>query len=158
MILLMVLIFAFLFIGSLELLKMTTQKATPEPLNLASSLFLYSLVFVVVLIVMLVNKGLSSLIIYLTEGEKHPTRSNEVLSLIIKMVVSQFMNSAILYFVISRVLNDSFTSKVGLVLQITSFIIISGFISVVYSLVYPAALWRRLSLYCKYKSHGDSVN
>lgn len=72
------------------------------------------------------------------------------------MVVSQFLNSAILYFVISRVLKDSFTNKVGLVLQMTSFIIISGFINIGYTLLNPSALWRSLKLFCKFRNYADT--
>ena len=48
------------------MLKLATQKSAPDPPNMMASIVMYSLVIFVVIIVMLVNKGLSSLIIYLT--------------------------------------------------------------------------------------------
>ena len=71
------------------------------------------------------------------------------------MVVAHFLNTAMLYYAVSRVLNDSFTSKVGLVLQITSLILISGAVNLGFEIFNPFIIWRSLKLYCKYRNHSD---
>lgn len=82
------------------------------------------------------------------------------MSLVVKMVIAHFLNTAILYYVISRVLRDSLTSKVGLVLQITSLIVVSGIINILYELVRPKSIVRSLNLFCKYRnlSEEDTVD
>ena len=110
------------------------------------------LVILSTLLTIAVNYGLSTLIKNLTRQERHLSRTNYILSLIIKTVISQFINTAVLYYVMSRILNDSFTSKVGLVLQVTSLFLISGGFNIFLNLLNLKAMWRSLKLFCKYRN------
>lgn len=158
-VLIMFLVFAFVLLLIVESFKLAYQKGS-EKKDMNTQIKVYSLVFVIVIITMLLNKGLTLIIYYLTRGERQTTRSNEIFSVITKMVLAHFVNTAILYYGVSRVLDDSFTSKVGLVLQITSLIIISGVINILYSLINPWALLKRFILFWKYRKmeNEDSVD
>ena len=118
-------------------------------------MIVYSLVVLIVLVTMILNVSLTELIYYLTKGERQTTKSNELLSIIIKIVITQFANSAILYFVVSRILNDSFTSHVGLVLQISWFVAITGILTILYNIISPERLFKRCQKYFKYKNMDD---
>ncbi len=67
---------------------------------------------------------------YLTDREKHETKTKHLLSLIIKMFAAQFLNSAGMYFLLSFRQGQHFLKDDGLVVQISNLLIISGFLSV----------------------------
>ncbi len=79
---------------------------------------------------------------FLTVQEKHQTKSDEKSSLILKLVITQFLNNAIIYFIVSLLNNKPYTAPAGLIYQINSIILLSGVIQIWINLVYPMALWK----------------
>ena len=87
-----------------------------------------------------INFGLEIAIQKLTEYERHMTKTDEILSLIVKTVIAQFLNTAIIYYVISLIadnilLNDSTSlGDNGLVVNVVSLIAVSGAIQIALNL------------------------
>jgi hypothetical protein len=56
--------------------------------------------------------------------------------MIIKTVITQFFNTAVIYYIISLVMPSPLLSDKGIVLQVTSLIVISGFIQIITNIIY----------------------
>lgn len=117
---------------------------------MTQSLDIYSLV-ISILLTLTVNKILEAIIYKLTREEKHLTKTNETISLLIKLVLSQFINTALLNYYLALTIDTTFTSNIGLVIQITTLIVASSAWKIVKSLCPPAHIFRKLKLYFKYR-------
>jgi hypothetical protein len=84
----------------------------------------------IALIVYWVNYLFGMIIKFMTDRERHETKTKHLISLIIKMFVAQFLNTAAMYFLLSFRQGQHFLLDDGLVVQISNLMIISGFISV----------------------------
>jgi hypothetical protein len=68
---------------------------------------------------------------YSTEIEKHQTKTKQLISLITKTLIGQFLNNAIIYFLLSfRNPPQNYLMEGGLVSQVSNLVIISGLISI----------------------------
>lgn len=106
----------------------------------------------------LINYLLEIFSLYLTKWEKHQTKSDEKLSLTFKLVTSQFINTALIYYFISKILHqddkDELLSQEGLVFQISSLVLLEGLIDIAMNLFYidPLSLYARANFWWNYRS------
>ena len=83
------------------------------------------------------------------------TKTDEIISLIVKTVIAQFLNTAIIYYIISLidiVLSKDIKSSIddnGLVVNITSLIVISGAIQIVTNFVQFGEIYKNIRRRCK---------
>ena len=110
----------------------------------------YTLTILATIFILAINYILYIIIIELTNYESHKTRTSHLLSLIIKLLVSQFANTALIYYIISRIMQEHFLSSAGLVIQVTSLIAVSGVIQIVMNFINLGAIMRRIWLWWYY--------
>lgn len=89
---------------------------------------------------------------YMTYVESHQTKSNQIVSHIIKVAISQFLNTAIIYYVSCLIIGSPYMSEDGLVVQVSSFFITSAIIQIVFNLVNPFAVWVSIKKWFKYRN------
>lgn len=99
---------------------------------------------------LVINNLLSMVIKELTTFEKHQTGTDHNLSLVIKLLISQFFNTAMIYYIISKILPKPMLSSAGLVVTITSLITVSGFIQIATNAIQIPAILRWFNLWRKY--------
>ncbi len=135
-ILFMVLTFAF---GGTLL--MTRLKTILSKDNSESADFFTNLLTILMTVVTLViNYFLSLIVKQLTEYEKHQTKSNFVFSHIVKVVITQFINTSIIYYVSSDIAKSPYLSEEGLVIQVSSLFLTSAIIQVILNLINFSAI------------------
>lgn len=90
------------------------------------------------LLTFLVNIGLSFAMDKLTESERHTSKTNHYASLIIKNAFAQFLNTAVIYYIISLLHPeiDPLTEN-GIVVKIMSLVAANGFIEVFWNMMSP---------------------
>lgn len=82
------------------------------------------------LFILVINFALSIMIHQLTKFEKHQTRTDESVSLVTKLVIYKFINTAIIYYVISIIKpiytdKNPYTSSMGLIVQMSWLVVFS---------------------------------
>lgn len=98
----------------------------------------------------------------LTEWEKHKTKTDYVVSLMTKSIISQFMNTAFIYYIIAVVSDithpekSSPLSENGLVTKVTSLVAVSGAIQIFLNAAQLGSLFSCLLTRLKLK--GETVN
>lgn len=86
----------------------------------------------------------------LTEREKHQTKTDYVFSLMTKSIISQFINTAFIYYMIGVVAdlthsqNASVLSENGIVIKVSSLVAVSGGIQIVLNAVQVGNLYNDL--------------
>ena len=70
--------------------------------------------------------------------------------MIIKLLISQFVNTALIYYIISRIVKEDFLSTTGLVVEVSSLIVVSGVIQIGTNAANIPALLRRIKLWWYY--------
>ena len=96
-----------------------------------------------------------------TEWERHQSRTLEKYSLVFKLVISQFINTAFIYYFISLInnrTNDDLLSASGLVYQVSSLITVSGIIQIFNNVLNVGDIIRRLTIWWYYRNSGETVN
>jgi hypothetical protein len=85
------------------------------------------------------------------------TKTDEIISLIVKTVIAQFLNTAIIYYIISLIANiflfddiESPLGENGLVMNITSLIAVSGAIQICTNFVQFGEIFNSICNCCKY--------
>jgi hypothetical protein len=104
-----------------------------------------------------INFILSYSIELLADMEKHKTKSDRLTSLIIKIIVTQTINTAFIYYIIWVMTPTNPLGKAGLVKNILDLVIVSGFISVVLQIFPPSYLAKKFINDYKYKDK-DYIN
>ena len=99
---------------------------------------------------MQVNSALYFAINNLTHFEKHKTRTDHYATFMIKLVISQFINSAINWLIISFIYPSDILSSTGLAVKITNFIAISGLTSIPLNALNTNWLFKKLGLWFYY--------
>lgn len=108
--------------------------------------------------ILIINLILSKVIHSLTNFEKHQTRTNENISLIVKLVIYQFINTGLIYYAISLAKpfyspgEDKYTDNNGLVGSISWIVTFSTLIQIVINLIYFPDLWRQIRIWWHYKN------
>jgi hypothetical protein len=81
-------------------------------------------------VTLIINYILGVIVKHLTEYERHQTKSNFIFSHVVKVVLSQFLNTTILYYVAANVTHSPYLSEEGLVVQVSNLFITSAVIQV----------------------------
>ena len=87
----------------------------------------------------------------LADMEKHKTKSDRLTSLIFKIIVTQTINTAFIYYIIWLMNPSNPLGKAGLVQNVFNLVLVSGFISVVLQIFPPSYLAKKFINNCKYK-------
>ena len=82
------------------------------------------------LFVSAVNGFLESTISNITAYEKHETKTNYQLSFMLKLLISQFITTAIMYYVISLIFPGNMWEQSGLIPQMSNLILVSTFLPI----------------------------
>ena len=93
--------------------------------------------------------------------ERCVSKTDEKFSLVLKLVYSQFVNTAFIYYFVALLnnrTNDDLLSAAGLVYQVSSLITTSGVINIISNLLNTDAILRKLTLWWYYKGKGDKIN
>jgi hypothetical protein len=101
----------------------------------------------------LINYVLAYAVEILADSEKHKTKSDRVGSLILKIVISQFLNTSIIYSILYLIKPVDPLSTYGIVSKVASLIIISGLFNLVWYIVLPTSTI--YSLIYRYKYPAD---
>jgi len=99
----------------------------------------------------IINFILSSSIELLSDMEKHKTKSDRLSSLIIKIIVTQTINTSFIYFILYILTPTNPLGKAGLVKNVSDLVIVSGFISVVLQIFPPGYLIAKVQNYFRYQ-------
>ena len=111
----------------------------------------YSLTIFASILTNIINYGIGYVISGLTSFEKHQTRSNHQASMIMKLLITQFTNSALVYYLITVISSRPFMTSAGLIVQVSSLILVSGFINIITNAVNIPYLMRKVKLWWKYR-------
>lgn len=93
----MALLFSFGLLFSLQFYQSTHYQASSKENVILNYLF----TIVVTIITVAINFILAIVINILTHWEKHKTNTDFIVSLMIKTVIAQFINTAVIYYIIS---------------------------------------------------------
>jgi hypothetical protein len=97
-----------------------------------------------------INEGIAMINSELTKYEQHKTRTRLLTRQIIKMLSTQFINTAIIYYLISTIKGKPLMSSTGLVLQISSLLAVSGIMQIGLNLINIPYLSRKWMLWSDY--------
>lgn len=98
----------------------------------------------------IINYGISYVITELTEYEKHQTVTKKYTSQIIKTLIAQFINTAFIFYLIQLFNQRPYLSSAGLVVQVSTMLVVSGFISILTDAVNFPYIIRWAKLWYKY--------
>lgn len=135
-ILFMMLILSFAALMGLQFWEISEHK-TKYGDSLSDKLKSYLVTGSMAILTNIINFILGSSIEILSDMERHKTKSLRLTSLIIKMVISQFLNTAIIYSILFLMKPSNPLGTFGLVSKITSLVTISGLISVLMQIFIP---------------------
>lgn len=113
---------------------------------------------VTTLITLALNAFLSTLVTLLTNWERHQSKAHAKSSLVGKLLIMQFLNTAIIYLALSYIRDEDETgimSKEGLIFQISNLLIMSGFIQIFNNVVNTDFILRWVLLLWKYWGKDD---
>ena len=99
---------------------------------------------------MVINYGLKEIIYQLVRWEKHKIKSDEKFSLIVKLVVSQFINTSLMYYIVSLFRStgsNSWVTPSGLIPQISVYFVTSGIIGIGLNILNFPVLLRKFNLW-----------
>ena len=148
-ILFMLLILSFGSLVGLQYWQSHTQLPvnSTKPLDkLKSSLFSMGMA----ILTNIINFILSYSIQLLADMQKHKTKSERLNSLIIKIIVTQTINTSFIYFILYLIAPKNPLGKTGLVKNVFDLVLVSGFISVSLKIFPPSYLYTKLRNQYKY--------
>lgn len=137
------------FIG-IDYIKMLNIKIGAEHQS-ETNIINYGLSIFASVIAVVINNGIYYIALDLTEYERHKTMTNKLISLIIKIFISQFINTAFIFYLIQVYHHRPYMSSAGLVVQVSSLIVVYGFMSIFNNAVYFPFWLRKLNLWYKYR-------
>ncbi len=134
----MLLLFSFLILFSVELLK--RNYAQTENKGIMGFAKAQGLSLITSLIILGANSLFDFVSWFLTNLEGHTTKTNEMFSHMIKSFFSRLFNTVFMYFIISVILTkdyeeQKFMSSTGLVTQIYNLIVVSGLINLIHAFI-----------------------
>lgn len=100
------------------------------------------------LLTTLINQIIYFVVELLSDTEKHKTKSDRVGSLILKIVISQFLNTSIIYSILYVIKPIDPLSTYGIVTKVTSLILVSGIFNIVWYAIMPTS-----TLFSLYYNH-----
>ena len=104
---------------------------------------------------MQINSLLYYVIVTLNRMERHKTRTDHYATFIVKLVISQFINSAMNWLIISFIYPSDMLSSTGLATKIANFIAISGLTSIPLNAINTNWLFKKLGLWFYYVGLKD---
>jgi hypothetical protein len=102
-----------------------------------------------------INYGIWQMIVALSGYEKHQTATNKIASQIVKAIIAQFINTVLILYLIQVFNKRPYLSSAGLVVQSSTYMVVSGFISIAVNAinipywVRYGMLWWKYSYYTK---------
>ena len=102
-----------------------------------------------------INFLLSIVVKKLTDFEEHQTKSNFVYYHLLKSVITQFINTSIIYFVSSFIVKSPYLSKEGLATQVSNLFLSSAVIQIILNFVNPSAVWKVLKNWKLYQNKAQ---
>lgn len=99
---------------------------------------------------MQVNGLLYYAIVSLTNLERHKTRTDHYSTFMIKLILSQFVNSAINWLIIWFIYPTDILSGTGLAIKIANFIAVSGLTSIPMNAISTPWIFKKLGLWFWY--------
>lgn len=105
---------------------------------------------IISLFIMQLNGLLYYAIVSLNNSEKHKTRTDHYSSFMVKLILSQFVNSAMNWFIIALIYPSDILSGTGLAIKIANFIAVSGLTSIPVNAISTPWLFKKLGLWFWY--------
>ena len=120
---------------------------------------LYFQINLLSIVILFIIGWILQLIIYaLVVWERHRTITDAKLSLVRKIVVSQFINNALIYFIVFEVRGGKFSDiddRIGLINQISWLLVISANLQIFFNILNLGDLYRRVYLWVLYRGYRD---
>ena len=135
-ILFMLLVISFALLMGLQFWEIAQSKVHVGT-SLTAKLFSYAITGLMSVLTNVINYILSYSIEKLADMERHKTKSDRTGQLVIKIVITQTINTSIIYSILYLMKPINPLSTYGLVNKIKSLVIISGLISVIWQMVLP---------------------
>lgn len=98
----------------------------------------------------IINQILAYTVEILADSEKHKTKSDRVGSLILKIVISQFLNTSIIYSILYLIKPANPLSTIGIVNKVGSLIVVSGIFNLVWYAILPTSTIFSIIYHYKY--------
>ncbi len=111
----------------------------------------YALTIFATIVTNAINYGIGYVVQNLTSFEKHQTRTNHLTSLVVKLLISQFINNALVYYIVTVISNRPYMTSAGLIVQVSFLIVFSGFINIAMNAVNIPYWMRKFNLWWKYR-------
>jgi hypothetical protein len=157
--------FSFVLLFGLQYYQFSLSTAsTTTPTTQSSKELIFSYMFTICMTTLTtsINFILAAVCQKLTEAEQHNTKTDYIISLTIKSILSQFLNTALIYYIISVVATITLPDKSsplndnGLVMKVTSLIAVSGCIQILLNAVQIGTIFSCLLNKLEFK--GETVN
>ena len=108
------------------------------------------------LVILCINFLLKSFLTVLSKWEKHKTRTMYTSSLIAKILISQFLNNAIIYWIVELLLPSNAAGNFSIVFNVGVLITLSGFLYVAINIINFKATIRAIKVWFKYRKMTDN--
>ena len=149
LIVLMVLVFSGLALIEIDYVKMKGIKEGND-ISHEDKILNYILTILGSILTSVINNGIWQIIVALSGYEKHKTLTNRIVSQIIKAIIAQFINTVLILYLIQVFNHRPYLSSAGLVVQASTYIVVSGFTSIFINAI-NIPLWVRYAkLWWKY--------
>lgn len=148
-IIIMVLFFSAAGLVGIDFVKMMSMSSGAQ-LSPEVVIINYGLSIFASFVATVINYGIYYVVKDLTEYERHQTMTNKLTSMIVKIFISQFINTALIFYIIQVYNHRPYLSSAGLVIQVSSLIIVSGLMSIFTNAVNIPFWMRRIKLWYKY--------
>jgi hypothetical protein len=143
-IIMMVLVFSAAALIGIDFLKLKGMREESD-ISQESKLINYSLTIFGSVVTSVINNGIWQMIVALSGYEKHQTSTNKIASQIVKTIIAQFINTVLILYLIQVFNQRPYLSSAGLVVQSSTYIVVSGFISIIINAI-NIPLWVRYGM------------
>jgi hypothetical protein len=149
LIVIMVLAFSGLALIGIDFLKLKGIKQGND-ISQENKILNYILTILGSVLTSVINNRIWQIIVALSGYEKHQTITNRIASQIIKAIIAQFINTVLILYLIQVFNHRPYLSSAGLVVQASTYIVVSGFISIFINLLDISNFKRSAKLWWKY--------
>lgn len=95
------------------------------------------------------------MIVNLAVSEKHKSKEHENFSIVMKLLITQFINTALIYFIVACVIPIPLLGKTGIVVQITTLFVTTNLIEIFMNALDSGSLIKKAHLWWKYSRVGE---
>lgn len=110
------------------------------------------LTILMTVLILVINTGLAMIVKKLTISEKHQSKSKYLMSMIIKTLITQFLNTSIIYYITDLIYPTPLLIEEGLVFQVSSLFLTSAFIQIIMNFAYISSLVKKIEYFLFYKN------